>query len=495
MTEALRMEQIYKAFPGVVAVDKVDLSVRHGEVVALVGENGAGKSTLMKILSGAYTCDSGSIFVDGQQLSSYDCKQAIDYGISTIYQELCYVSYMTVAENIYLSAMPRKKGLKAVIDKKEMNRLSMEAQRQVGIDYINPNTKLERLSVGERQLIEIAKAYARDAKIIVFDEPSSALNDKECEKLFELIEKMRKEGKAIIYISHKLDEIMRLADRVVVMRDGKRVGGLPIQEVTKDIMIQMMVGREVKDMYPKTEHEKGNTYLEVSGLTGSFLKNVSFHVRRGEIIGFFGLMGAGCEEIVCSLFGALPAKKTIKIDGKEVNIKNTQDAIKNGMAYVPAERKSDGLILRQSVKRNITMLRLNEIQRGLRLDKKKETALAKEWSSKLHVKTPSVNTPVESLSGGNQQKVVLAKWLMNAPDILILNEPTRGIDVGAKAEIYRLIDQFCEQGLAVIIVSSEMAEVMGVADRIYAVYNGEIRGEFTREEATQEKIMKKAIGE
>ena len=492
---AIKMEQIYKAFPGVVAVDKVDIEVNHGEVVALIGENGAGKSTLIKVLSGAYSSDSGKIYLEGKEISNYSPKQAIDYGISVIYQELNYVNYMTVAENILLGEMPRRRHAKFLIDKREMREKSLKIQRQIGIDYIDPSTPMHRLTVGEKQLVEIAKAYARNMKILVMDEPTAALNDRECEKLFQLIERMRAEGRAIIYISHKLDEILRVADRVVVMRDGKRVGSMPSSEATKDKMIALMVGREIGDMYPVHDRKQGEMLLEVESMSGAFIKKISFKLRRGEIIGFFGLMGAGCDEIVKTLFGAIPGVGEIKVCGKPVQIHNTADAIRCGMAYVPAERKSEGLVLMHSVKRNATMLRLDALQKGLRFDSKSEEALTREWIDALHIKTPSTSTVVESLSGGNQQKVVLAKWMMNKPDILILNEPTRGIDVGAKAEIYRLIEQFCNQGLGVVIVSSEMGEVMSVADRIYTVYNGEIRGEFSKDEATQEKIMQKAIGE
>ena len=495
MEKALRMEQIYKVFPGVVAVNRVDLEVDHGEVLALIGENGAGKSTLIKILSGAYKCDSGRILIDGQEISNYSPRQAIDYGISVIYQELNYINYMTVAENILLGDLPKRKRVGFLIDKREMCKKSLEIQKQVGIDFIDPSTPMHMLTVGEKQLVEIAKAYARNFKVLVLDEPTSALNDRECEKLFHLVDRMRSEGKAIIYISHKLDEIFRLADRIVVMRDGQRVGGMPIGEVTKDDMIRMMVGREIGDMYPIHDREYGDTLLEVEGMSNGVLKDVSFHLRRKEIIGFFGLMGAGCDEIVRSLFGAMPAAKKVRISGNEVVINSTADAMKHGMAYVPAERKSEGLILMHSVKRNATLLRLRDLQKKVGFDSGKEEALTEEWINRLRIKTPSSDTIVESLSGGNQQKVVLAKWMMNHPDILILNEPTRGIDVGAKAEIYQLIETFCEQNLGVIIVSSEMAEVMSVADRIYVVYDGRLTGEFTKDAATQENIMQKAIGE
>ena len=495
MEAALSMKQIYKAFPGVVAVDHVDLEVQHGQVLALIGENGAGKSTLMKILSGAYQCDSGQIFIDGQEIADYTPKQGIDYGISVIYQELNYLSYMTVAENILLGAIPLKKGTR-IVDRRQLRQKSMQIQRQVGIDYLDPDTPLGRLTIGEKQLVEIAKAYARNMKILVMDEPTSALNDRECEKLFHLIETIRAEGKAVIYIAHKLDEILRISDRIVCMRDGKRVGAMDTRDATKEQMIAMMVGREIHDMYPMTERAPGEELLRVEHMSGAYIKDVSFTLHRGEILGFFGLMGAGCEEIVTSVFGALPTNaKIIYIDGRQADIRTTAQAIANGMAYVPSERKTEGLILRSTVKKNATLLRLRDLKKALGFDSAREEALTQEWIKKLHIKTPGSETIVESLSGGNQQKVVLAKWMMNAPKILILNEPTRGIDVGAKAEIYRIIDEFCQQGLGVLMVSSEMAEVMSTSDRIEVVYNGEIRAEFTKAEATQEKIMQKAIGE
>lgn len=495
MEAALSMKQIYKAFPGVVAVDHVDLEVQHGQVLALIGENGAGKSTLMKILSGAYQCDSGQIFIDGQEISNYTPKQGIDYGISVIYQELNYLSYMTVAENILLGNIPLKKGTK-IVDRKALRRKSLEIQKQVGIAYLDPDTLLGKLTIGEKQLVEIAKAYARNMKILVMDEPTSALNDRECEKLFHLIENIRTEGKAVIYISHKLDEILRVSDRIVCMRDGRRVGALDTKDAAKNQMISMMVGREISEMYPMTNRTVGAELLRVAHMSGEYIRDVSFTLHRGEILGFFGLMGAGCEEIVTSVFGALPTSaKTIYIDGRETEVHNTAQAIANGMAYVPSERKTEGLILKSTVKKNATLLRLKELKKALGFDSAKEETLTQEWIKKLRIKTPSSETVVESLSGGNQQKVVLAKWMMNEPKILILNEPTRGIDVGAKAEIYRIIDEFCQQGLGVLMVSSEMAEVMSTSDRIAVVYNGEIRAEFTKAEATQEKIMQKAIGE
>lgn len=495
MELALRMEKIHKAFPGVIAVNNVDLELEKGQVLALIGENGAGKSTLMKILSGAYPCDSGRIFVDGNEISNYTPKQGIDYGISVIYQELNYLKDMTVAENILLGNIPLIKGTK-IVNYKALREKSYKIQKEVGIDHLNPDMPLSKLTIGEKQLVEIAKAYARNMKILVMDEPTAALNDRECELLFKLMKKIKAEGKSIIYISHKLDEILKVSDKIMCMRDGCRVGMIDTIDATKETMISMMVGHEIGNLYPVTSRTIGETLLEVKNMSGEFIKNIHFTLHKGEILGFFGLMGAGCEEIVTSLFGALPTEsKVVYIEGQEAAVRNTTQAIANGMAYVPSERKTEGLILKSTVKRNATLLRLEELKKFCSFDWKKEEELTKGWIEKLRIKTPGSETKVENLSGGNQQKVVLAKWMMNQPKVLILNEPTRGIDVGAKAEIYRLIDEFCHQGLGVLMVSSEMAEVMSISDRICVVYNGEIRGEFTKDEATQENIMKKAIGE
>lgn len=492
---ALKMVGIYKEFPGVVAVNMVDLEVRYGEVLALVGENGAGKSTLMKILAGAYSHDKGTIYIDGREMGRYTPKEAIDNGISVIYQELNYFNYLPVAENIFIGNIPLKKK-SGLVDYPELKRRSAEVQKMVGLEHIDPMTTMGQLSVSEKQLVEIGRAYARNVKILVMDEPTSALNDRECEKLFELIDMLKKQGKSIIYISHKLDEVIRVSDRVQVMRDGRSVGVKNTRDITKNEMISMMVGRTITEMYPISKREIGEPLLEVRGMTNNFLKNVSFTLHKGEILGFFGLMGSGCDEIVRTLFGVMPLSSgEIFIEGKKVKIKSSKDTIKKGIAYVPSERKTEGLILMQSVKANIILLQLDKIVKNFIVDKKKETELAQEWADKLNVKAPGIDTITESLSGGNQQKVVLAKWMLNKPKILILHEPTKGIDVGAKVEIYKLIENFCRQGLGVIMVSSEMAEVMFTSDRIHVVYNGEITAEFTKEEVTQEKILQKAMGE
>ena len=492
---ALRMEKIYKTYPGVVAVDTVDLHVDYGEVLALIGENGAGKSTMIKILAGATPKDRGDVYVDGQLLESYNPKQAIDHGISVIYQELNYLNQLSIAENIFLGNMPLK-GKTKLVDFKELKRRSMTIQKLIGLNHLDPLTKLEGLSVGEKQLIEIGKAYARNVKILVLDEPTSALNDRECEKLFALIEMLKKENKAIIYISHKLDEVMQISDRVQVMRDGKNVGDKPTKDITKDEMIGMMVGRSIKEMYPISKREIGEPLLEVKGMSSDFLNDISFTLHKGEILGFFGLMGAGCDQIVRSIFGELQITGgEIYIEGKQVKIDSPASAIKNGIGYVPSERKTEGLILSSTIKRNATLLLVDNLSKGVRFDAKKEQEIADECKKQFNIKAPSTETIVESLSGGNQQKVVLAKWMTNNPKILVLNDPTRGIDVGAKVEIFKLMEKFCKQGLGIIMVSSEMAEVMFTSDRMHVVHNGTIRAEISKEEATQELIMRKAVGE
>jgi ABC-type sugar transport system ATPase subunit len=491
----LRMEGIYKAFPGVVAVDSVDLEVDRGEVLALIGENGAGKSTLMKILSGAYACDRGTVCVDGKPLGDFTPRKAIDSGISVIYQELNYLNDLSIAENIFLGNIPLR-GRTALVDYPELKRKSWEVQKLIGLDHLDPMTLLANLSIGEKQLVEIGKAYAREVKVLVLDEPTSALNDKECLKLFSLIALLKGEGKAIIYISHKLDEVLGVSDRVQVMRDGRTVGVKARAGLTKEEMIGMMVGRKIEEMYPFTSHKTGGALLEARHLSSDRLRDVSFKLRRGEILGFFGLMGAGCDEIVQSLFGILPVSSgEILIDGEKVDIDSPAAAIRHGIGYVPSERKTEGLILSASVRQNVTLLALDRLSRGLRFDAASERAIAERAVGTFNIKTTSVETVVETLSGGNQQKIVLAKWIENKPKILVLNDPTRGIDVGAKVEIYKLMDRLCQEGLGIIMVSSEMGEVMFTSDRLHVVHEGAIVAEFSKGEATQESIMKKAVGE
>ena len=496
MTPLLKMEGIYKEFPGVVAVDHVDLELEHAEVLALIGENGAGKSTMMKILGGAYVPEGGRILIDGKETDVSSPQKALDSGISVIYQELNYLNYMSIAENLFLGRLPVKGGKGNRVDHKKLREESMRIQKIIGLDAWDPMTTLEELSVGEKQLVEIGKAYARNVRVLVMDEPTSALNDKETERLFELIRMVKADGISVIYISHKLDEIMAVSDRVQVMRDGKSVGVRKTSEITKDDMVTMMVGRQISDMYPITPLEPGAPELEVKGLCSGFVRDVNFTLHAGEVLGLYGLMGAGCEEILQCIFGAKPIESgEILVKGEKKEIRSPRAAVAAGMAYVPSERKTEGLVLPQSVRENITLSVIDSFQRPLHLDTKGEVELAGQWAQRLNVKTPSLETPVESLSGGNQQKVILAKWMMTHPKILLLNEPTKGIDVGAKVEIYKLIEQFCREGLGVILLSSEMAEVMYTTNRILVVHDGRITGEYSRAEVTQDKIMRSAIGE
>lgn len=495
MEPLLKMENIYKAFPGVIAVDHVTLELNKAEVLALIGENGAGKSTMMKILGGAYVPDEGRILIDGVETDVSTPKKALDSGISVIYQELNYLNYMSIAENLFLGRIPTK-GNSHRVDHKALRQKSLEIQQLVGLDHYDPMTPLESLSVGEKQLVEIGKAYARNVKVLVMDEPTSALNDKETERLFNLIELVKGKGISVIYISHKLDEILAISDRVQVMRDGKNIGTRLTSETNKDEMVTMMVGRQISDMYPITPCEPGAAVLEVKGLSSGFVKDISFTLHKGEILGLYGLMGSGCDEILQCIFGARPISSgEIFVDGQKADIKGPKEAVAAGMAYVPSERKTEGLILIQTVKENITISSIDNYKTALRLDKKREKQEAAEWANRLNVKTPDLDTPVETLSGGNQQKVILAKWMLTHPKILLLNEPTKGIDVGAKVEIYKLIESFCQEGLGVIMLSSEMAEVMHTSNRILVIHNGRITGEYSHDEATQEKIMKNAIGE
>lgn len=495
MDKVLEMKQIYKAFPGVVAVDKVDLTLYKGEVLALMGENGAGKSTLIKILSGMYTADSGEIIIDGVSHKNLTTKQALDEGVAVIYQELNYLNDLSIAENILLGQIPVK-GPFRKIDYATMYKSVVEIMEEVGLGHRKPTDMVASLSVAEKQLIEIARAFSHNVKVLVMDEPTSALNETETEKLFELIYKIQKKGIGIIYISHRMEELFKVANRVEIMRDGKYVTDRPIEEVTTDDIVAYMVGHEVKEKYPKRDCEIGEVVFEVNDLNTKFLKNISFNARAGEVVGFFGLMGAGRTEVANCLFGAHEAEGAeLILNGKKIENKNPKTALENGLSYVPAERKTEGCNLAMSVKENVTLSNLKGIKKGRLLDLKKEKEVAKEWVKKLKVKTPTLDTLVDNLSGGNQQKLVIAKSLNTNPKFLILNEPTRGVDVGAKVEIYELINDICKDKRAVMMISSELPEIMAMSDRIYVMCEGRITGEVQKKDFTQERLMKLAIGE
>jgi ABC-type sugar transport system ATPase subunit len=494
MGEILQMKGISKHFPGVMALDNVDLELNKGEILAILGENGAGKSTLLKILSGVYIPDKGEIVIDGKKVHFKKPADASGEGIRIIYQELNYYEDLSVAENIYVGNIPHKNPFS--IDWKHMNEKAAEILKLLNLD-IDPRTLMGRLSTAERQLVEIARAIAADLKILVMDEPTSALNNAEVNSLVQLMKDLAGQGISIIFISHRLEELFLVADRVMVMRDGKLVDSVEVKKTNQTELVRMMVGREIKDMYPKETIAKGNVVLEVRGLTNKKIKDISFSVSAGEILGMFGLMGAGRTEICRAIFGASKVERgEIKIHGKTVTIKKVADAKKAKIAYLPNDRKREGLILIQTVKENLSSSLIDEftVFHGMIVDGKKVNANAAKWIKQLSIATPSVNTTVENLSGGNQQKVVVGKWIEREPDVIILNEPTRGIDVGAKVEVYRIMENLCKQGAAIVMVSSEQQEILSLTDRTVVICEGRKTGELTREEYTPEKLMELAIG-
>lgn len=495
MEKVLEMKQIYKAFPGVVAVDHVDLTLHKGEVLALMGENGAGKSTLIKMLSGMYRADSGEIIINGKTHKEFTTKKALEAGVAVIYQELNYLNDLSIAENILLGQLPVK-GITKKIDYKTMNAKVIEIMEKVGLGHRKPTDTVGILSVAEKQLIEIARAFSRNVKILVLDEPTSALNETETDKLFELIRKIKVLGVGIIYISHRMEELYKIADTVEIMRDGKYVITKDVKDTNTDEIVAYMVGREVNDMYPLRNAVVGNKVFEVKNLTTAFLKDINFHVNEGEVVGFFGLMGSGRSEVANCIFGVQkPDTMELQMEDSKIHTDTPIKALSEGISYVPAERKTEGINLVMSVKENITLSNLKGIKRNGRLDLKYETEIAEKWVQKLDVKTASLSTYADALSGGNQQKLVIAKCLNTDPRFMILNEPTRGIDVGAKVEIYNLINDLCKDKRAVMMISSELPEIMAMSDRIYVMCEGRITGEIPKKEYTQEKLMKYAIGE
>ena len=492
MEYVLELKNIYKSFPGVKVLEDVTLQVRPGEVHALMGENGAGKSTLMKILMGIYKADQGSIFLEGKETAMHGPKDAMSKGISMIHQELNTVLDMEVAENVFVGRELLKKGMEKlkIVDIARMREETGRYFREMNID-IDPRAKMRTLSVAEMQLVEIVKAISLNSRIIVMDEPTSAITEKEATVLFAQIERLKKQGVAIIYISHKMDEIFRISDTITVLRDGQWIGTKPAKELDNDMLIKMMVGRELTDIYPKDPVEIGDVILEVKNLSrGQKVRDASFSLRKGEVLGIAGLVGAGRSELVETIFGLYP--KTggqIFLHGKEVHIKSAADAIKNKMALITEDRKQTGLNLIVSVKENIASVSIGKLSNHGIVNDKKINEVSEKYIKELKIKTPDGNAIVGNLSGGNQQKVVLAKWLLDEPDIIIFDEPTRGIDIGAKRDIYLLINNLAKEGKAVIVISSEMAEVMGICDRILVMAEGRINGEVQREEFSQEVIM------
>lgn len=492
MEYVLEMKNICKSFPGVRVLEDVNLQIKPGEVHALMGENGAGKSTLMKILMGIYKADQGSIVLQGQETVIHGPKDAMSKGISMIHQELNTLLDMEVAENVFVGREILKKGFSKmkIVDLDKMREETARYFREMSID-IDPKAKMRTLSVAEMQLVEIVKAISLNSKIIVMDEPTSAITEKEAQVLFAQIDRLKKQGVAIIYISHKMDEIFRISDTITVLRDGEWIGTKPASELDDNSLIKMMVGRELTDIYPKEPAPIGDVILEVKDLSrGKKVKNVNLTLRKGEVLGIAGLVGAGRSELVETIFGLYP--KTggeIFLNGKKADIKNPKKAIKNKIALITEDRKLTGLNLIASVKENISIVSLSKMSKKGIIDKKRENEVAEKYIKELKIKTPNGNAIVGNLSGGNQQKVVLAKWLLDEPEIIIFDEPTRGIDIGAKRDIYLLINELAKEGKAVIVISSEMAEVMGISDRIVVMCEGELKGEIQRDEFSQELIM------
>ena len=488
----IKAEGVRKEFPGVLALNNVDFDLHAGEVHVLLGENGAGKSTLIKIFSGLYKKDGGKIYIDGKETDIGSPLEALKLGISTIYQEFNLVSTLTVAENIFLGKEKRKGWL---IDWKRMYRDANSLLESLDM-HVDSHTIIRNLGVAEKQMVEIAKALSEKAKVLILDEPTAVLTSREIEKLFSIIKNLRNQGVGIIYISHRLDEIPLVADRVTVLRDGALVGTIGIDEGDQNTWIRMMVGRELKDKFPARTVERGEELLRVENLSRTgVLEDISLTLHRGEVLGISGLVGAGRTELGRAIFGAdkISGGK-ITLRGKVVTIGSPSDAIASGICYLPEDRKTHGVVLALSVKDNLTLASLDRLCFNNIISRKKEKKLAGDYVLKLQIRTPDLERKVMFLSGGNQQKVVIAKWLCAQSDIFIFDEPTRGIDVGAKVEVYNLINELVRQGAGIIMISSELPEILGMSDHILVMRKGRITGEFEREEATQEKILSKAWG-
>lgn len=489
-TTLLKMVNISKSFPGVNALEGVSLTVKRGTVHALMGENGAGKSTLMKCLFGVYERDSGEIYLDGEPIEFKSSKDALTHGVAMVHQELNQAKKLTVAENMWLGRFPKISKKLPFISKSQMQDRTSEIFLSLGLD-IDPSIKMEKMSVSQRQMVEIAKAVSYNAKVIVFDEPTSSLNGEEAERLFKIINKLRDDGCGIIYISHKMEEILRISDEVTVMRDGKHIATRPSQEITTDEIIRLMVGRELSKRYPEKNKILGDTLLEVVGLSSKYssLSDISFTLREGEILGISGLDGSGRTELLENLFGtSTRSSGNLYLRGKEIYNQNPEQSIKNGFAFITEERRSSGIFGILSIRENTVISSLRKWRIGPLLSKRRMNGITNEYIKKLGVKTPDENTKIRSLSGGNQQKVIFARWLLLEPTVLLLDEPTRGIDVGAKYEIYELIAELARSGRSVILVSSEMPELLGLCDRIMVLSGGKLAGTVGCD-ATQEEIM------
>jgi ribose transport system ATP-binding protein len=492
----LEAEHVDKRFPGVHALDDVSLEVMAGEVHAVVGENGAGKSTLMKILAGAYGPDQGTIRVDGEAVTIDSPRTAHELGIITIYQELSLVDALNVGENIFLGDLPTRPGTSWQVDWTTVWRRSTELLDRVGL-RVNPQTPMRKLSVAQKQMVEIARALARNVRVLILDEPTSSLTERETEKLFEIIALLKNRGVGIIYISHRLGEVFRIAQRVTVLRDGIVVGSLPVHDASEDLLVRMMVGRDLSRLFTEARSSDAPVRLEVRGLSRrGVLHDVSMSVRGGEVVGLAGLVGAGRTELARCLFGADGINAgEILLDGSLVDIRSPGHAVDLGIALVPEDRKLQALILGMGVRENLSLPVLDRLGSPYLPSRGRERALVSDYIKSLRIRTPHMEQRVSALSGGNQQKVVIARWLATKPKVLILDEPTRGIDVGAKAEVHALIARLAEQGVAILMISSELPEILGMSHRILVMRGGRIVADIPRQQATEESIMAAATGQ
>ncbi|NPV52013.1 MAG: sugar ABC transporter ATP-binding protein [Firmicutes bacterium] len=488
----LKAVNIFKSFPGVKALDGVSLTLRKGTIHALCGENGAGKSTLMNILIGLYRKDSGHLFYKGKEVDFSHPKQALDLGISIIEQELAPIYDMTVAENIFLGREPITSG--KLIDYPLLNKMAAELLADLDV-RIDPTRKMRFLSLAEIQLVEIAKAISRDSDVIIMDEPTSAIGEKEVDNLFKVIRRMKDKGKGIIYVSHKLKEIFAISDEVTILRDGKYIATKSIENITPEELITLMLGRKIQDQFIKDSSPQGTTLLSVNGFSkhGQF-HDISFNLKKGEVLGVFGRKGSGRTEFLRTLVGLeKPDKGEVAIEDRKVKISSPRDALKLGIAFVPEDRKEEGLVLTRSVKENLSLSALERFITGMFINDKKEKMRVMDIIEKFDIKTPGLEQIVKYLSGGNQQKVAIARCILTGPKILLLDEPTRGIDVGAKREIYKFIVEYVKEGNAVVMVSSEIPEILGVSDRIVIFRQGTIVGELSKKDATQEDLLRLAL--
>jgi ribose transport system ATP-binding protein len=489
----LEVRGVCKRFPGVQALDGAELSIERGEVLAVVGENGAGKSTLMKILSGVYTPDSGTILMNGQEVQPRNPIYARDQlGLSIIYQEFNLAMNMSVAENVFLGRLPTNKGF---VRRNHLYRETEAFLKLLGTD-LDPHASVAQLSVAQQQLVEITKAISYQASVLIMDEPTAALTSRETAALFKVVRGLRDKGVGVIFITHRLDEVFEIADRVTVMRDGKTVATHPVGELDRGAIVRMMVGRDLSEIYAAKEQQVGRPLLEVDGLSvPGQLHGISFQLRENEILGLFGLMGSGRTELARALFGIGPsATGQVRVNQRQASIKSPASAIKAGIAYVPEDRKQHGLVLRMSVRENTTLTVLRSLTRLTMVRTGLERRLTDDFIARLAIRTPNQDQIVNNLSGGNQQKVVLAKWLASKPRVLILDEPTRGIDVGAKAEVHSIMADLATQGVGILMISSDLPEVLHMSDRILVMHEGRLTGDFSREEASEEAIMLAATG-